>query len=866
MADRFEVRRRIGVGEAGTVYVAFDRKRGREIAVRVLLPHLVADEPARQLLFSETRLASTLDHPGIAGVFEVEKDGQLHFVTMELLEGTTLRQRMDALSVAVQSLSVEQVLQLGVALCDALACAHEQTTHGRVRPENVFLCDGGAVKLMDFGVDGLLHAGQSTMMGVSPDRIPYMAPEQLRAAEDADHRADQYATAAVLYEALTGDAPVGRVKPAMEKRPETPESLSRALDRALEPDPADRFADMKAFVDAMTGRSSSGRGRMRYWVLAALIVLVVAVGVTHPRWRGPVGSMIGEVLRDPEARAAAETARTQALAAASNWREVAKLLPDDQVPKAIAQADEAFSAGRKHLADKAHPEAEEAFRLAGELYESHTTATAQALQDAPSTAGVNARDLLEKLDALEQELYARVAESAKLLDGCERSLRSARTDDERAAIEARRDSAEAELSLMNRLKSSVQGNVFSSSLRTEITGSLDRADRHLEAGRRGEALSLYAQTKTRLEDLLAWPDRAESALREHAALSREIDQVRSVLGSMALGLVGVKSALEGAAQETARGNDTLAEGRLAESTALFESAHEYLSQVRAQAVTGLLSLARARHGERKGTPAVLALDELLALDPQHAAAQQLRREILSYRMTNSIGMELVFIPPGEFLMGSPSNEHGRDEDERQRRVKLGKGFYMGATEVTQAQWRAVMGDDPSKWKGDDLPVEQVSWEDVQEFCRRLSTKEGREYRLPTEAEWEYACRAGTTTPFSFGETISTDQANYDGEFTYGSGNKGVFRNETLPVGSFPPNAWGLHDMHGNVWEWCPDGYEDYPPSPVRRTAEEAPIEGRVLRGGSWRSRPKYCRCANRVRDLEGSRLNNIGFRVVVESD
>ncbi|UCC29559.1 MAG: formylglycine-generating enzyme family protein, partial [Phycisphaerales bacterium] len=168
--------------------------------------------------------------------------------------------------------------------------------------------------------------------------------------------------------------------------------------------------------------------------------------------------------------------------------------------------------------------------------------------------------------------------------------------------------------------------------------------------------------------------------------------------------------------------------------------------------------------------------------------------------------------------------------------------------------------------GDDLPVEQISWEGALEFCRRLSAEEGRQYRLPTEAEWEYACRAGTTTPFSSGETISTDQANYDGEYEYGSGVKGVFRNQTVPVAEFPPNAWGLHDMHGNVWEWCPDGYEDYPPSPVTRSAQEPPIEGRVLRGGSWRSRPRYCRCANRVRDLEGSRLSNIGFRVVLESD
>ena len=351
-----------------------------------------------------------------------------------------------------------------------------------------------------------------------------------------------------------------------------------------------------------------------------------------------------------------------------------------------------------------------------------------------------------------------------------------------------------------------------------------------------------------------------------SALSGEIEQVRGALSPTALELAGVQSALDDTAAHMAQMDDELTAGRPVEAMALGESAREYLAQAKVQAAAGLLARARAHESKEKVSAAVLALDELIALDPNHTEGRQLRQRILSRRITNSIGMELVFAPPGEFVMGSPSGELRRDEDERQRRVKLARGFYVGATEVTQSQWSAIMGNNPSKWKGDDLPVEQISWEEALEFCRRLSTKEGRRYRLPTEEEWEYACRAGTTTPFSFGETISTDQADYDGEYTYGHGLKGVFRNQTVPVRSFPPNAWGLYDMHGNVWEWCPDSYRDYPQSPVRRKVEEAFIEGRVLRGGSWRSRPRYCRCANRVRDTQDSRLNNIGFRVVLETE
>ena len=178
-------------------------------------------------------------------------------------------------------------------------------------------------------------------------------------------------------------------------------------------------------------------------------------------------------------------------------------------------------------------------------------------------------------------------------------------------------------------------------------------------------------------------------------------------------------------------------------------------------------------------------------------------------------------------MGSPANEPERSDDETQHRVTLTKGFYLGVHQVTQAQWQAVMGNNPSHFKGDsNLPVENVSWDDCVAFCEALGKKDGKTYRLPTEAEWEYACRAGTTTPFHFGDTISVNQANYDGNYTYGNGKKGVYRQKTTPVGSFPANAWGLFDMHGNVWEWCADWYGPYPEEELKDP-----------QGFDWRRRP-----------------------------
>ncbi|MBM4020502.1 MAG: formylglycine-generating enzyme family protein [Planctomycetes bacterium] len=200
------------------------------------------------------------------------------------------------------------------------------------------------------------------------------------------------------------------------------------------------------------------------------------------------------------------------------------------------------------------------------------------------------------------------------------------------------------------------------------------------------------------------------------------------------------------------------------------------------------------------------------------------------------GIELVFIPAGRFLMGSPENEEKRSDNETQHEVILTRPFYMGAREVTQGQWQKVMGDNPSANKGSDtLPVEHVSWDDCQAFCQ----KAGGGLRLPTEAEWEYACRAGIQTPFNTGQTISTDQANYDGNYIYGSGAKGVFRRATVPVGGSRPNAWGLHDMHGNVWEWCADWSGAYPGASVTDPTGAPSGTTRVMRGGAWDRAPYY---------------------------
>jgi len=253
--------------------------------------------------------------------------------------------------------------------------------------------------------------------------------------------------------------------------------------------------------------------------------------------------------------------------------------------------------------------------------------------------------------------------------------------------------------------------------------------------------------------------------------------------------------------------------------------------------------------------------------PTRGFAVRLKRKTVSRddkKITNSLGMEFVYIPPGTFMMGSPSGEKGRLKDEKQHRVTLTKGFYMQTTEVTQGQWRAVMGSNPSHFKscGDDCPIEKVSWNDVQKFIQKLNQREDSgAYRLPTEAEWEYTCRAGSTTAFANGG-ISELHCGYDSNLSAMGWYCGNSNKKTHSVARKNPNTWGLYDMHGNVFEWCQDWYGNYPSSSVTDPTGPSGGLNRVMRGGSWNGGAMYCHSANRLDANPGNRIYYVGFRLL----
>lgn len=238
-------------------------------------------------------------------------------------------------------------------------------------------------------------------------------------------------------------------------------------------------------------------------------------------------------------------------------------------------------------------------------------------------------------------------------------------------------------------------------------------------------------------------------------------------------------------------------------------------------------------------------------------------------LTASLGervtLDLVSIPGGTFVMGDARHH----QDEQPLRQVTVSPFYIGKYPITQAQYRAIMGDDAGLGVGADYPIENISWHDAIEFCHKLSQLTGKTTTLPSEAQWEYACRAGTNTAFHFGDTITPDVANYNGDYPYGGAPRGENREQTTPVGSFPANAFGLYDMHGNVWEWCLDAYQpSYQGAPTDGSAgvDLSLTEGdlkRVMRGGAWDYVARGCRSAVRCSLAAGIRMGGCGLRVVL---
>lgn len=416
------------------------------------------------------------------------------------------------------------------------------------------------------------------------------------------------------------------------------------------------------------------------------------------------------------------------------------------------------------------------------------------------------------------------------------------------------------------------------------------------------AANCYLQAGESLQAAWIWADKLEQSYRSQAEISNFVSQTETE----ALEIELIKARWEASSQKKRESGKRVREQLepllkllTPSKRHLYEWALKIAQEISRPDLTALIyaTAYRARMpnackeweiwaiatlGDATGIPKEEAAGELVSYEFEVVTVNRkgeiIKKEWQKARyfcepLEKGIEIEMVYIPGGTFIMGSPQWEKNSYYQTPQHQVTV-KEFYIGKYQVTQAQWRAVanlptierkLDPNPSTFKGENRPVEQVSWLDAVEFCARLSNATGKEYRLPSEAEWEYACRAGTTTPFHYGETISRELANYNATDIYAEEPAGENRRGTTPVGSFPPNRFGLYDMHGNVWERCADHWHSY--------YNDAPNDGSiwldsdersrwVIRGGSWNNIPENCRCAKRCINSSDDRGSNYGFRVV----
>ncbi|MFM8771882.1 MAG: bifunctional serine/threonine-protein kinase/formylglycine-generating enzyme family protein, partial [Candidatus Kapaibacterium sp.] len=691
-----------------------------------------------------------------------------------------------------------------------------------IKPANVLLNKDGLPKLTDFGLAKAEATDHGmTMTGAVMGTPDFMPPEQRRDASEVDARSDLWSLAATVYQMVTGRSPkVIAVR-------HVPDSLQDVLTRALEDRKDLRYQTARELRDALKGVGASkaksavvpdelqeGQCKACGTVTsdltkkfcrnpkcgASLRVACLKCDAQIPVWDGVCGECGGNqpALLDEKRRVlVAKRAEAESLLG---------LLAFDQ---ALARAAE--------LAEEAHPDLAE-FSEWGASFSASTTA------ERDRQSAIAAENLAEAQAHVAAWDYPAAIHA---IESIPEPLRDAAATAHLRECQEKKEESE-----------SLIATIAERITRKEIDGLMPLVRR---------AVSLRG-------------DRQDLAKIHGQLLERRDTRLSKARAAMDAGDVpAAAAALAKAAMEDYSGDDQEFITRVRRALALENEIVQLVKEARADSrvtpeeAMGILKVGR----------------EYLALNPKNEkigslvkqseqiAEPLLREGVLALPpIRNSIGIELKLLPAGTFTMG----QAGGDSDETPHRVTLTQPFYIGVYEVTNAQWKRVMGSVPSNWKDDDRPVEQVSWDDAVEFCKKLSElpeerRAGRVYRLPTEAEWEYACRAGSTTQYSFGDDES--QLGEHGWFEDNSGG------QTHPVGQKRPNDWGLYDMHGNVWEWCSDWYGDYPKGAVTDPQGPASASGRVARGGSWGRTAWFCRSASRYGLVQSNRY--LGFRLALSS-
>ena len=849
----------LGRGGMADVYRAEDERLGREVALKAVPPEFARDPERVERFEREVRAAARLNHPNIVTVHEFGQGEGQHFYTMALMPSGDLKARIRA---HPEGMPPVETGAIAAAIARALDYAHKRGyVHRDVKPENILFWEDGTPQLTDFGIARAMGSGtRMTATGMSIGSPHYMSPEQARGLE-VDGRSDLYSLGVVLYEMLTGRLPFDAdetlavaLSHLNDPVPELPRELREwqpVVDRLLAKSPEDRYGSAGELVDVLAsdalprppatrvmpegreagiktraGRSGTRlveaakprRGTMAALSAAVLALALVGIGYLvlrdgndRDQLRSNGGGGVAEVRNVPERP---EPLRPTPPSAPENLFDLARPepvrpQPSRPTPRRPEPRQPKPTPSKQARPKRPQPKPLPVMGGSSLLVVETTPSGAEVLVDATPVG----KTPLERSDirsgvrevTLRHPHYETVRESGRRFrDG--RVVRIQRT--------------------------LVRGR-----------GALTVTATPREAWVEVEGKRLAERTPVTLEDLPAGEVQVRLGAPEHRPLAVKVEVPKGGLAR-----------LERRLQPIPYGSLTL-KLEPADATVTFpDGGRRYRPGVRLP--EGPNRVIVRSPGYRTVTRTIDVSGDTrvrIALE---------RRQLRAGTSRVFDGIEFVRIPSGEFRMGSTSR-HAYFDEKPVTRVRISRGYWLGKYEVTQRQWESEMGSNPSYFKncGEDCPVERVSWNDVQAFIRKLNARSGgRRYRLPTEAEWEYAARGGTSSD------------TYAGDLTKPRGKDPVLNRiawcdennggRTHRVGRKAPNAFGLHDMLGNVWEWVGDWHGDYPGGTVTDPVGPASGSSRVYRGGSWLIIAGYCRSAIRSRYSPGYRNIGQGFRLL----
>ncbi len=885
---RYKVLAELGQGGMGVVYKCFDETAGIEVALKALPPELSHNTLEMEDIKDNFQLVHNLHHPNIASSNNLEKDNSNgnYYLIMECCEGEDLRRWLRRKRKEGE-ITLNDILPVVKQVADALDYAHKmKIIHRDIKPGNIMINAAGEIKVLDFGLAAQIHTSMTRVSmayyGTSGTG-PYMAPEQWEGRLQ-DAKADQYALAVMTYEMLAGhppfestDAAVLReavLKSTVPQLENVPKSAEAAILRAMSKNPAERFENCSDFAAALGGKKvkaaniQKSGGFPKWAVILLVAVLVIGAGIAiFSKGTGqnvePAPQPITPQIVEPPPVVPLPVDHTPV---DDNERKITALVQETYRLQARVsnkkQDIESENHDRGQTFGKYLDALKENFR-AGELAMKNNDVTSAnaSFKTADKIADwiIESAPLRRKAKQLQNE----VQNQKSAADRFEASKLAYSTykDASNLVIRANNDYESGKFSSASQLLNSALSSYKTAYDEARKVTAENFVDLAKKSKRTSDWQKVYDYAKKAfdIDDSIAEAKNLMVEAENHLKPTLEI--IAMVDGKRVPATVKFGIQSEKTYNNIFR---NLQENRRYRGSLSYQAGEaEYV---------GDIAFTCNWRGPKKMTVA-LKKQEFTKID------------------CNGVVLEMVKIKAGSFTMGSSSGEQGHDNDETQHRVTLTRDYWLGKFEVTQAQWKAVMGNNPSYFKSDDRPVEQVSWNDAKEFCNKLNTiyagklPAGYKFDLPTEAQWEYACRAGTTTSLNIGEDMRifgiNNSPNLDKVGWYG-GNCGQGfdltsgydisgweekqysdqKGGTHPVGKKLPNKWGLYDMHGNVWEWCSDWYGSYNGDAVDPVGPSSGSD-RVGRGGSWYGNARYCRSARRGCYSPGIRYDNLGFRLAL---